>query len=293
MQVTTRDAERIVQAVVVPAGSAGVWYVNSVTGSAANDGKTPATALATIAAAVALAAAGDTIYISGSFSEAVTVTLAGLSLIGSGTCPKGAIWTSATDTVCLTINAERVVVENIYFKPPAYTASRATSAITLSSASYAKIRKCRFQGQTGSQIAIYSPVCNSDNVEISDNEFRYMNTSTYGAAILGVEAGGLSYSAWRILRNVFSSCVIAIDINGRLCDIQGNTIAYAGIAATGAGGNVLATGIDLSGTSSYANQVHGNYLGGTYSAGLYKVGATGDDWAGNYTIAGLTTANPS
>jgi hypothetical protein len=270
-----------------------VYFVDSVNGDDDNDGTSLATAFATIAVAVAAAVANDTIYIRGSFSEAVTVSVAGLRLIGLGTTPKQAVWTSATDTVCLTIAAEHVLVQNIYFKPPTYTASRATSAITLSSAGHARIIGCRFQGQAGSQIAIYSPLCNSDNVHIENNEFRYMNTATYGAAILGVEAGGLSYSGWHIKHNVFNSCVIAIDINGRVCQIEGNTIAYAGIAATGAGGNVLAKGIDLSGTSSYGNQVHGNYLGGTYGSALYTIGATGDDWAGNFNIAGLTAANPA
>lgn len=274
-----------------PAGN--VWFVDSVNGLAANGGTSWADALLTIAAAVALAAAGDTILIRGSFSEAVTVSLAGLSIVGVGNAQKQAQWTAAADAVCLTISAAYVRVENIYFKPPVYAASRATSAITLSGANHARIIRNRFQGQTGSQVAIYSPVCNSDNVRIEGNEFFYMNTATYGAAILGVEAGGLSYSAWIIKDNIFQSCVIAININGRVCQIEGNTIAVAGIAATGAGGTVLALGIHLDGTSSYGNQVHGNYLGGAYNATLYKVGATGDDWGGNYNIAGITGANPS
>lgn len=270
-----------------------VYFVDSANGSDENDGTSLANAFATIAVAVAAAVAGDTIYIRGSFSEAVTVSVAGLRILGLGTTPKQAQWTAANDAVCLTIAAEHVEVRNIYFRPPAYAADRGTCAIKLSNAGHARIVGNRFQGKTGSQAAIYSPVCNSDNVHIVGNEFYYLNTATYGAAIKGVEAGGLSYSGWLIKDNVFNSCVTAIDINGRCCQIQGNTIAYAGIAATGAGGNVLAMGIDLSGTSSYGNQVHGNYLGGTYGSGLYVVGATGDDWAGNYNIAGITAANPT
>jgi hypothetical protein len=271
-----------------------VWYVDSVNGSDTdNDGTTLDQAYATIATAVAAAAANDTIYIRGSFSEAVTVSVEGLKIIGLGTAPKQAQWTAAADAVCLTIAAAYVHVENIYFRPPAYAASRATSAITLSSAHHARIIGNRFQGKAGSQAAIYSPVCNSDNVYIVGNEFFYLNTATYGAGILGVEAGGLSYSGWMIADNVFQSCVTAININGRCCNVLRNIIAEAGIAATGAGGTVLALGIDLSGTSSYGNQVHGNYLGGTYNATLYKIGAAGDDWGGNFNIAGVTAANPA
>ena len=280
-----------VLAALAPPGT--VYCVNSVTGVDTNPGKSWGTPLLTITAAAALAVAGDTILIKGSFTEAVTISVAGVSIIGAGTTPKQSQWTAAADAVCLTLAAEHCRVENIYFRPPAYAANRATSAITLSNAGHSRIIGNRFQGKTGSQIAIYSPVCNSDNVHIIGNEFYYLNTVTYGAAILGVEAGGLSYSGWRIERNVFNSCVIAIDINGRCCHILENVIATAGIAATGAGGTVLALGIDLSGTSSYGNQVHRNNLGGAYNATLYKIGATGDDWGGNFNIAGLTAANPA
>ena len=115
------------------------------------------------------------------------------------------------------------------------------------------------------------------------------------AAILGVEAGGLSYSGWVIRDNIFQSCVTAININGRACTITGNTIAEYGINAAGAIAAVLALGIDLSGTSSGANCVWNNQLGGTYNATLYKVGASGDQWAGNRNVisGGTTAANPS
>jgi hypothetical protein len=270
------------------------WFVDSVNGSDTDSGKSWGSAKATIAAAVAAASAFDEILIRGSFSEAVTVTLEGLKLIGVGPTVHGCRWTAATDLVCLTINANNVEVRNIRFSPPAYTASRVTSAITLSSANYAKIVGCRFQGKTGSQIAIYSPVCNSDNVEISDCDFQYMNTATYGAGILGVEAGGLSYSCWKILRNTFQSCVTAININGRCCRVEGNVIQEYGIAAAGTVGAVLALGIDLSGTSSGANAVVRNLLGGTYGATLYKVGASGDLWYGNDIVTtGHSAANPA
>jgi len=270
-----------------------VYYVDSVNGIDTNDGLSWASPLLTIAAAVALAVAGDVIFIFGSFSEAVTIAAAqtGLSIIGTGTGPHESQWTAAADAVCLTINATDVLVENIRFNPPVF-GSGIPAAILLGGAHYTVIRRCRFQGKTGSYYAIYSPVCNSDNVEISDCEFIYLNTATYGAAILGVEAGGLSYSAWKILRNIFNSCVTAININGRVCLLEGNHICINGINAAGAGAAVCTLGIDLSGTSSYGNKVHGNYLGGAYTNSLYKVGTSGDDWAGNFNIAGITAANP-
>lgn len=280
---------------IAPQGT--IWFVDSVNGVAGNDGLSWATALATIAAAVALASAGDVILVKGSFNEAVTVasTLTGLQIIGAGTTPKQAQWTNDTaDTVCLTIEAEHVLVQNIYFRPPAYSAGT-PAAIVLNGAGHARIIGNQFQGRTASHKAIYSPVANSDNVHIIGNEFRYMNTATHGVAILGVEAGGLSYSGWRIKDNLFHSCVTAINICGRVCEIIGNTILEYGINPAGAVAAIMALGIDLSGTSSGGNAVWGNQLGGTYNATLYKVGASGDQWGGNYNVltGGVTAANPT
>ncbi|MCK9569988.1 hypothetical protein M0R72_13680 [Candidatus Pacearchaeota archaeon] len=280
------------------------WFVDSVNGATTNDGKTWEGALKTIAAAVALASAGDTVYIRGSFTEAVVVSLAGLRIIGCGSRPKESQWTAAADAKALTISANYVEVANIYFSPPAYSAGT-PAAIQLGNANYAFIHHCRFQGKTASHNAIYSPVCNSDNVEISDCDFHYMNTATHGAAILGVEAGGLSYSGWRILRNTFFSCVTAVNINGRVCRVEGNTFMEYGIAAAGTLGAVCTKGLDLSGTSSGANVVCGNIMQGDYDSdsGLYTAGASGDCWMGNFasdvaetevdTTTGLTIAVPA
>jgi hypothetical protein len=246
----------------------------------------------TITAAEAAAVAGDTIYCLGSFTEAVATTKAGLRFINPTLQPHLCQWTSVTDTVTLTLGAADQVVGGIRFKPPTYTAG-VPASIQLSSAAYAQILSNIFQGQTGSWNAIYSPVCNSDNVEIIDNQFKYLNTATYGAAILGLEAGGLSYSAWHIKGNYFNAPVTAVNINGRVCLVEGNHFGINGINAAGAGAAVCTKALDLSGTSSYGNRVHGNYLGGLYSATLYTVGASGDDWAGNFNIAGITTANPA
>jgi len=273
-----------------------VYYVDGTNGVDTNSGKSWSTAFLTIAAAVAAAVAGDIINIKGSFTEAVTIAIAktGLSIIGAGTGPNQATWTGAADAVCLTINATDCLIENIKFRPPAY-GSGTPAGILLGGAGYTTIRKCRFQGKTGSWYAIYSPVCNSDNVTIEDCEFIYMNTATYGTGILGVEAGGLSYSGWKVRRNVFNSCLKAMDFNGRVCEITDNIIMEYGINPAGALAQLLSLGIDLSGTSSGGNVVTRNQLGGTYDATLYKVGASGDQWAGNFNVltGGVTAANPS
>jgi hypothetical protein len=288
----------------IPVSSSGNYYfVDGTNGLAGNDGTSMETAVKTIKSGVALATkAGDTVVVlPGTYTEAaITASVAGIHIVGLGTSIKQVIVTSATDVTTLTLAATDIEVSGFYFKPATYTSDATVASIKLSNASYANIHDNRFQGQANSYNAIYSAVCNSDNVTIGNNSFMYMNTLTSGAAILGVEAGGLSYSNWKILNNTFNSCVTSVNINGRLCSVLGNTFAVNGITALGAGAAVCTLSLDLSGTSSYGNMVHGNYLGGAYTATLYKVGASGDDWSGNFAIGagtgvagGITTANPA
>ena len=282
------------------------WYVNATTGSDSNAGTTVNSPTKTIAAAVALASANDTIVIGpGTYTENVTVSLAGLRLIGAGTSVKQVIWTStdggtAATAYSLSLSAANCEVAGIYFKVPAYVSSAGVCSINLSNASYANIHDCRFQGQTTSYAAIYSAVENSDNVTIARCDFTYLNTASHGVGIYTLASGGLSYSFWKIENCNFSSCVTNILLAGaRLAVIKGNVFDVVGVNASGTIGTVTTLGIELDGTSSGGNQVHANYLNGAYSSTLYKVGVSGDDWSGNYAIgggtgvaAGVTTANP-
>jgi hypothetical protein len=251
----------------------------------------------TIAEAVAAASENTTIYIRGSFNEAVTCSLAGVRFIGVGTGPKQAIWTAPTvaGSFCLSPAANYIEVANIYFKPVIYTTSGTPSALRLSGANWLNVHDCRFQGQIGSHAAIYSPVCDSDNVRIENCQFYYMNTATYGIAILGVEAGGLSYSGWVVKNCFFHSCLKCIDANMRCGTIVGCVFNEYGINPAGAIAQLMTLGIDLSGTSSGCNAVYDNQLGGTYGASLYVVGASGDQWAGNFNVltGGVTAINPA
>jgi hypothetical protein len=138
-------------------------------------------------------------------------------------------------------------------------------------------------------------VCDSDNVKIKNCDFFYMNTATNGIAIKGVEAGGLNYSGWMIEGCKFHSCLQGIDVSMRAGTIKNCEFVEYGVNPAGAVAQLMSLGIDLSGTNSGANVVTQNSLGGTYNATLYKVGASGDQWAGNYNVitGGLTAANPS
>ena len=283
----------------VPASSGKYWFVDQVNGSDGNDGRGMTSAFQTITQGVSKLSVNDVLCVlPGSYNEAVSVAVAGTHIIGLGSAVKQVQWTSPTDTKTLSLGAQGIEVAGFYFRSPTYTAG-VPASISLSNAPYAKIHHNRFQGQSTSYYGIYSSAETSDNVTISDNTFIYFNTGS-AAAIYTVTASGLSYSAWNVLNNYFSSNINNLILAGaRACLIKGNIFAVGGVTSAGAVGVVTTLSINLSGTSSGANMVTQNQLDGAYSATLYKVGAADDNWMGNNAIAGtgvtygVTFANPT
>ena len=258
-----------------------VFFVDSASGRDGNDGSSKRRPLLTIARAVALASAGDTILIRGTFSEAVTVTgKAGLRIIGVGSNSSEALWQGATDTVSLTIAANaNCWIENIRFRPNTYTAG-VPAAIHLTGASkQTYIVNCRFQGRGGSWYAIYSDG-QSDNLHILDCEFVYNNTATYGTAIKS--SGAADLSGVVIQGNLFHSNLNDIVAPMRQSIIRNNVFASTGLLAAGSAG-VTVLGIDIHGAATGLNIVTGNFIGGLYHQACYY-GGTADHWAGNYCV---------
>lgn len=99
---------------VVPPGS--VWFVDP-TGSNSNDGRSWDFAFLTVAKAISVAAAGDSIALAqGDFSEAdITIprALRGLTIIGQSGRGGSAIATSTTNGTCLTNLANDVTLINV------------------------------------------------------------------------------------------------------------------------------------------------------------------------------------
>jgi hypothetical protein len=278
-------------------------FVNGTTGSDYNAGTDPSYAFKTIKAAVAGATAGTCILVMpGTYTEAaITITTAGLRIIGLGTAAKQVTATSATDVTTITINANGVEIANIYFKPPVYTADVTVASIKLgTSGSYAYIHDCRFQGQTGSYNAIYSATPGSDNVTIANNQFIYMNTTTYGAGVYGIDVAGSTYSAWRVIGNTFESCVVGFNVPMRVGEVYGNTFGINGVTSAGVIGAPTTTALSLAGVANTgdvgANKVHGNYFDGSYAKSYYVPAGATDDWGGNFNMGvtyGITKAVPA
>lgn len=144
--------------------------------------------------------------------------------------------------------------------------------------SHASVYGCRFAG-TG--IGIRSGVAGlfteiAFNVEVAGCKFNNMTT-----AMSGINGNG-----WYIHHNVFGP-----NTNQIIMALQNSVIEYNNIGPFTAAGN--SGGIDLNGGAG-TNQVSWNNLSGTYSiAGGYRVGGAGDNWYGNATSAGFSSADPA
>jgi hypothetical protein len=265
------------------------WFANSASGLDTYSGEAWGAAFKTIAKAVASAAAGDTIYILGSFNEAVAVAaLAGLRLIGAGSTSNQALWTAPDTTApCLTVTATAdVSVSNIRLRPPLGNA-----AISLIGASNQfKLSQCRIQGKTGSVTGLLTDGGQS-NVALLDNEFFYINTAaTSGHAILGQTYSGSEPTGWVIRRNIFNSNTYHIVCRQSRATIIDNTFLGIGLTAVPSAA-APSMCLDISGgtvTAAGCNIVTRNFLGGAYTTALY-VSGTNDNWTGNNATANGTT----
>lgn len=253
------------------------WYANSAV-TASGNGKTRSTAFKTIAEAIAAASAGDRIHMRGTFTEAVTIAKQ-LAFIGAGYGPNDCVWmeSAAGDTLA-TVTAKGCLFENIRFRIP----TAEGIGIDLTNSDYTIIRKCNFQGRSGSYYAIYST--GGSQVQILDNVFQYMNTATYGCAILGHDYATVCPSGWIIKRNLFHSNLKHIQMVMRQSLIEGNVFQEIGLDADNASALTATIKLDLLTGSALGqlNTVTKNIMQGDYSiAGGYKP-ATNDNWFGNW-----------
>lgn len=279
--VTIPRGKLIAQNLLPPKGN--VWYVDS-TVTASGSGVSWARAFKTITEGEAAAAAGDIILASGSFSEAVTLNLAGVKLLGVGPTTNRALWTAAADAKCLTISAVDCHVEGFRFRPPAYSAG-VPAGISLSGAYQTQIIGCRFQGKAGSYVGILTDG-NNANVLVEGCEFYYLNnvTTVNGTAILGSGYTVGENSGWIVRNNFFHSNINHINCRMRQSFIVGNFFAAGGLAADNSNSATLTVlGLDIHGAVGGNNVVTQNFFGSLYHQACYY-GGTNDAWAGNFCV---------
>jgi len=146
-------------------------------------------------------------------------------------------------------------------------------------ASHAQVLGMRFSGAgvgiRGGVAGLFTEI--PYNVEVGWSQFDNM---TYGMR------AAIECNQWYIHDNVFAPNTNQIIMAARNFLITRNSIgAFTAAASSG--------GIDLNGGTGL-NQVTGNNLSGTYSiAGGYRVANANDNWYGNASSAGFTSADPA
>jgi parallel beta-helix repeat protein len=273
------------------------WYVDSALGSdTLNDGQSAEKPFKTIQVAVDAASDGDALYMKGTFTEAVTCAKK-LSFINAGATWNSCVWmeSEAGDTL-LTLTGTNCLISGIRFRVP----TTGGIAIAMTNADFTRIEDCSFQGRTGSYYGIY--IAGSDQIKIRRNTFSYLNTATYGCAILGHSTTSFPTGA-EISENVFHSNLRHIKATMRQSFIHDNLFQEIGLKPDNSALTATVK-LDVYGevVGSQFNTVTRNMFQGTYSiSGGYKAG-TNDNWYGNksdkvgatgVTSEGTTTTVPA
>lgn len=275
------------------------WYVNSVTGSdELNDGKTQYAPFKTIAKAVAAASDGDRIFMRGTFTEAVSCSKK-LAFLGAGAVPNDCVWMeSAAGDTLLTLTGTNCLIANMRFRIP----TTGGIGIDMTASDFTEIRNCIFQGRSGSYYAIR--VDGGSQWKILDNTFAYLNTATYGCAIIGKSTVNFP-SGVEIAGNKFHSNLRHVKATLRQSNVHDNFFQEKGLDADNSSSLTATVKLDVAGETpagAQFNLVTRNEFRGTYSiSGGYKAG-TNDNWYGNksdkvsttgVTAEGTTTAVPA
>lgn len=273
------------------------WFVDASSGVDGN-GRSPATAFATMERAFDSLASGDIIYFVGNVTEQLVTPaqIFDVTVVGCGNrprnadaTPEGGNWAAATWKAPSTGTAAQATVRviqqgwtfvNILFNMIDTNAAgieivrNAGAGDAERDGSHASILGCRF---AGAGVGIRSGVAgtfteNTTNVLVRGNSFL---SNTY-AIRQTTGFGGLN---WQILYNMFTSNTNDIVGPFTASKIIGNSMSLAPT------GSIVLTGTGL-------NMVHGNYLPGTYAAGALYAPGTNDNWNGNYASTGVTAAVP-
>jgi hypothetical protein len=256
------------------------WFVDNVVGLDGNSGEKPGDPVQTIARAVALCGAGDTIYINATgtdYSENVTLATNRVTLMGCASAPREVNWTVGTaNTTCLVITGKGCRVSSLGFRPNGATTGYAIDLQDDAAGTKAYntvIDNCYFRS-TGTTCKSHILANGQpENCRIINNHFTHANY-----AINNDTADNKPAYGWWINGNHFSSkLTTGLRISASRCRIMYNTFAGPG-------------GLDTVGYSAAVgnlgnNQIFMNSFGGDFgiSTGKFKFNAT-DNMTGNYAF---------
>lgn len=198
----------------LPPTQGNYWFVDSVNGSNGNSGLKPERAVATIAKAIALAAAGDTIVALPGHTEAVTaagtiaVSKAGLTIVSAGFGRRRAVITYTTAvgasvnvtaanvsfigvvfaaigfdniTAAVNVSAADCAFIDCEFELANATNQAALGILTTAAADRLVVKNCFFHGSADAGTATAIRIVGGNAIRVEDNRFIGNYTTTLGA----------------------------------------------------------------------------------------------------------------
>lgn len=260
----------------VELGAGGSYYVDTVSGSNSNGGRSWSNALASVATALGLMSAGDRVYVFGDVREQTATTANYITITGVARTPSQRVrWrapASATATTpLLDIKHRGVVVEGFTFNAPTDAAAIRVFRDGTYNSGDSEIIGCDFN--TGA-IGIESNG-GSANVKVRRNQFRSMTSGsvTTSGGIISTSTAQALPLQWRIEENVFLNSANHIVLPGNSCVVDSNVFQDIGhdISAT----------VCFDFTGGARNLFACNKTTGAWSATLYKAG-TNPAFSGNF-----------
>lgn len=276
---------------ILPDSPAAHYYVDTVNGSASNNGLSWTTAFSTMAAALAAVSTGGTIHFRGDVREELTGSnlVFDVTIIGHGSLhhadvpdtgyhPGSCIWrppaSPTATTPLLKLRARGWKFINIMFDCPVdsaaiYMERNALSGTSEYDPSHATFINCRFvDGKYGIQ-----DVGGCYNVTLKNCEFKACTT----AAIANTSTAVANPLNWKIIDCLFPANVSSFG-NATHIDSPLN----ASFIKNCEFGTVTSTALYVDLTGGNVNFVTGNKFGGSYDTSDYVAG-TDDNWSGNIT----------
>lgn len=204
-------------------GVGSTWYVSSAI--AASDGQSPSTAVATVALAIAKAAAGDKIVVLEGHTETIStatalgVATANLTIVGLGYGPRRPKITFDTLIgATIAVSAAGNVWDNIIFSA---NYADITTVFTLTTAANFQLRNCRFQSTATNMnflviVTTASTTNAADNMSIVNCKWIEPDTATtYFVNYQGIN-DGLEFS--------FNFCNLGVNNNKALINVANSMV---------------------------------------------------------------------
>jgi hypothetical protein len=273
----------------IPVTTGSYFFVDSNTGAAGNDGKSPLFPFATIAQAVSACTEdkGDVIILMPGHAEALTTTSfalskAGIQVVGLGTGLKRPTFTAAVTGGTATISANNCSVKNCRFVA---NVDNAVTAFTTTTAKYFTAEDIDFVDN--SNALHWLSACTVGTTDNAADGLSVINCTWNGLALAPAAfisiTGDLDYPT--ILGNKVT--MAATDDEGHFITLSSDTIRYANIGynmldVTGSTG--AAVGIFLTGSATDCSGfVHNNYVASLdTTAELIATAGTGLKFINNY-----------